>query len=117
MIKVTQEKNVTHITLNRPELHNAFDDRVIQELINAFQQAETNAACKVVLLDATGKSFSAGADIHWMQRMAHYSYEENMADAKKLAELMSIIYRLKKNYHCRSSRSCLWWRCWASGLL
>jgi methylglutaconyl-CoA hydratase len=79
---------VAFITLNRPERHNAFDDTLILELTAAFTRAGNDPGVRAVVLDATGKSFSAGADLEWMGRMAGYSAEENRHDALALAELM-----------------------------
>jgi methylglutaconyl-CoA hydratase len=82
--------------MNRPELHNAFDDLLIADLTAELKRLEADEAVRVLLLASSGKSFSAGADLSWMQRMAGYSREENLADARGLAELMKILNFLKK---------------------
>jgi methylglutaconyl-CoA hydratase len=74
------------VTLNRAEKHNAFDDKMIAGLSKAFDQVRDSGA-RVMILAARGKSFCAGADLGWMQRMANYSYEENLRDANTLAAL------------------------------
>jgi methylglutaconyl-CoA hydratase len=79
---------VATVTLDRPEVHNAFDDDVIAELTRAFRRLGADPAVRVVVLRANGKSFSAGADLEWMQRVAHYSHEQNVADAIALAEML-----------------------------
>lgn len=84
------------LTLNRPELHNAFDDLLIAELTAALRHLEANPAVRVVILAANGKSFSAGADLNWMRRMADYSDAENLADSRALAELMATLNHLAK---------------------
>lgn len=84
------------LTLNRPELHNAFDDLLIAELTAALRQLAANPAVRVVILAANGKSFSAGADLNWMRRMADYSDAENLADSRALAELMATLNHLSK---------------------
>ena len=84
------------ITLNRPEIHNAFDDSLIARLTAELKQLETDPQVRVVLLAASGKSFSAGADLNWMRRMADYSRAENLADARGLAELMHTLDGLSK---------------------
>jgi methylglutaconyl-CoA hydratase len=66
---------VARVTLNRPEVHNAFDENVIQALINIFTQINSNDNVRVMILQANGKSFSAGADLNWMQKMASYSFD------------------------------------------
>ena len=79
---------VATVTLDRPEVHNAFDDQVIAELTQAFRRLGAEPAARVVVLRANGKSFSAGADLDWMQRVARYSHEQNVADAMALAEML-----------------------------
>ncbi|MDA8622011.1 enoyl-CoA hydratase/isomerase family protein [Psychrosphaera sp.] len=85
------ERGVATVTLNRPEKHNAFDDAVISDLTAAFQAIEQNSEARVLVLASNGKSFSAGADLAWMKRMAGYSYEENLQDAKALAEMLRVL--------------------------
>lgn len=84
------------LTLNRPELHNTFDDALIAELTTALRELEANPEVRVVILAANGKSFSAGADLNWMRRMADYSDAENLADSRALAELMATLNHLAK---------------------
>ncbi|MBL7249711.1 enoyl-CoA hydratase-related protein [Alloalcanivorax marinus] len=82
---------VTHITLNRPDKRNAFDDTIIEALIEAFQRAGDEESTRVILLDAAGKHFSAGADLNWMRAMGELDADQNRADARRLAALMSAI--------------------------
>lgn len=89
-------RGVATVTMNRPALHNAFDDGVIAELTAALQRIEADEQVRVVCLTGSGKSFSAGADLNWMKRMAGYSREQNLADANGLAELMRTLDRLTK---------------------
>ena len=84
------------VTLNRPDKHNAFDDSLIADLTKTFKAIDTNAAVRVAVLSAAGKSFSAGADLNWMKRMATFSEEENFRDASALAGLMSTLHGLSK---------------------
>lgn len=92
----SEGRGVGRITLTRGEIHNAFDDQLIEDLTNAFRRMEANPSVEVVVLQAEGKSFSAGADLNWMRRMADYTWEENYKDSQGLAELMHTIYTLKK---------------------
>ncbi len=85
------KRGVAFVTLDRPELHNAFNDELISDLIECFKKLSTNELIRVVVLTGSGKSFCAGADLNWMKRMKDYSYEENLADAGKLAELFTVI--------------------------
>ena len=87
---------VARLTLNRPEVHNAFNDVLIAELTAALLALEADRRVRSVALAARGKSFSAGADIGWMRRMADHSEAENLEDARALAGLMSTLDRLAK---------------------
>lgn len=90
MSRVLKERNgpVLRLVLNRPEKHNAFDEVQIEALTQAIDEAENDASVRVLVLAANGKSFSAGADLEWMRRMAAFSEEENLADANRLALLL-----------------------------
>ena len=87
---------VTRITLNRPDKRNAFDDTLIEALIMAFDEAGRREGARVIVLDAAGKHFSAGADLNWMRAMGTLSADENRADALRLAALMRAIDRCGK---------------------
>lgn len=85
------ENGVARLTLNRPEVHNAFDDSLIAELNDHLSRLHSLADAgdvRVVVLGSEGKSFSAGADLNWMKRMVDYDLEDNLADSRKLAALM-----------------------------
>lgn len=84
------------ITLNNPDKHNAFDDVLIADLTHALSLMEQSAQVRVVILAAAGKSFSAGADLNWMKRIATYSQAENLRDAMGLATLMKTLHGLTK---------------------
>jgi methylglutaconyl-CoA hydratase len=90
LIVETQDA-VTTLTLNRPEVHNAFDEGLIAELTDAFAAAGADASVRAVVLRGNGRSFSAGADLNWMQRMAGFSEADNRADASRLALLLHTI--------------------------
>ena len=81
-------RGVVSLTLNRPELHNAFDDSLIAELNRVIALYAANPAVRLLVLRANGKSFSAGADLNWMKRVAQYDFAENKQDAEALAQLM-----------------------------
>lgn len=89
-------RGVATLTLNRPEVHNAFDDALIAELIDALDLYGKHPDVKLLVLRAEGKSFSAGADLGWMQRMASYSREDNLKDASELEKLMSGLYNFPR---------------------
>jgi methylglutaconyl-CoA hydratase len=84
------------LTLDRPEVHNAFDDTLIARMAEALAALGGDPNVRAVVLAARGKSFSAGADLNWMRRMGGYSHEENIADAMGLAELLRTLDELPK---------------------
>ncbi len=87
---------VATVTLNRPDVHNAFDDALIETLTGELETLGNRDDVRIVVLCAKGKSFSAGADLRWMQRMAGYSRAKNLEDARRLAALMRTLQRLSK---------------------
>ena len=91
-----REDGVATVTLNRAEVHNAFNDAMIADLTGVLRRLGDDGAVRAVVLRAEGKSFSAGADLGWMQRMAGYGHAENLADAGALAELMRVLNFLPK---------------------
>jgi len=95
-IVIEKQGPVGVVTLNRPEKHNAFDDELIAELTGTLRSLEADDATRVVVLSAAGRSFSAGADLNWMRRMAGYSKEDNQNDAMHLAALMRTLCFLRK---------------------
>ncbi len=82
------ERGVYTLTLTRPQKHNAFDDQVIAALSAELERVAADDGARALVLAAEGKSFSAGADLSWMQRMAAYSEADNLRDARALAELL-----------------------------
>jgi methylglutaconyl-CoA hydratase len=96
MLLVEKAHGVARVTLNRPELRNAFDDLLIAKLSGTFLEIERDRSVRVMILAGNGPSFCAGADLNWMKRMAGYDYEENLADARALAEMLATLDRMTK---------------------
>jgi methylglutaconyl-CoA hydratase len=96
ILTAVSEDGVASVTLNRAEVHNAFNDTVIADLTGTLRRLGDDDKVRAVVLRAEGKSFSAGADLGWMQRMAGYGHAENLADAGALAELMRVLNFLPK---------------------
>lgn len=88
LIQELDERGVLRLTMNRPAVHNAFDDAQIERLTTALHEAGENEAVRLVVLGSTGRSFCAGGDLNYMRRMGTLSYAENLADAGRLAELL-----------------------------
>ena len=95
-IVIERQGPVALVTLNRPERHNAFDDALIAELTETLRSVEAEDSVRVVVLSGAGRSFSAGADLNWMKRMAAYSKDENVRDAMGLGALMRTLAYLRK---------------------
>jgi methylglutaconyl-CoA hydratase len=89
-------KGVVWLTLDRPEIHNAFDDRLIAALTKELENLGADARVRIVVLTGAGRSFSAGADLNWMRRTATYGEADNLADARALAGLMQTLNELPK---------------------
>ena len=87
---------VSRVTLNRPEVRNAFNDEVIAEITQAFTQLGQNPQVRAIVLAAEGQAFCAGADLNWMRRMADYNPAENLLDAAQLAEMLRVMYECPK---------------------
>ena len=87
---------IATVTLNRPEVRNAFNDEVILELTKAFQDLGSREDVRGIVLTGAGSAFCAGADLNWMRRMADYTREENLSDAGQLATMLRTIYECPK---------------------
>jgi methylglutaconyl-CoA hydratase len=95
-ILIESSNNIATIWLNRPEVHNAFNDLTIRELSTAFSELEKDDSLRAVVLRGKGKSFSAGADLNWMKAVKEYTYEQNHQDSRDLCKLLYSIYTFRK---------------------
>src|SRR5262245_47294459 len=91
MLKTEIHNNLAFVILDRPDIHNAFNDELVQQLTAAFTELGRRDDVRVIVLRANGKSFCAGADLKWMKRMVEYSREENLADARALGRMFMAI--------------------------
>jgi len=91
-LDIRTEGHVAKVFLNRPEVRNAFNDGVITELAETFSRLGQDPGVRVIVLGGHGKAFCAGADLNWMKSMAGYGWEDNRADATRLAEMLWAIY-------------------------
>ncbi len=96
LLSTLDERGVATLTLNRPEVHNAFDDALIAELNHAIDHYARHPGVRLLVLRSAGKSFSAGADLAWMKRMAGFSREDNEKDAAELERLMQGLHAFPK---------------------
>ena len=95
LIDVRADGSAT-LTLNRPHVHNAFDDALIRRLSEAIETLQDDPKVRVVVVAAAGKSFSAGADLNWLKRAADYTPEQNLDDVRALANLLRTLHRLRQ---------------------
>lgn len=95
-IDISMNGYVATVTLNRPDVRNAFNSGTIAELALAFDELGQDEDIRAIVLAANGPAFCAGADLHWMKEMADYSDAENLADATRLADMLRTIYLCPK---------------------
>jgi len=96
ILLVEQRDRVAFVTLNRPQIRNAFDEALIADLARALGELNADASVRAVVLGGAGSAFCAGADLNWMKRMAGYGYEQNLADARALAAMLKTLDRMAK---------------------
>lgn len=95
-VLVTSKGPVTWVTLNRPDIRNAFNDSMLEDLLDAFAAIRDDSSIRVVVLTGEGKAFCAGADLNWMKKVVEYTYEENYQDSLRLARMLNEIYSCPK---------------------
>jgi len=95
-LNVAVDAYTATITLNRPEVRNAFNDEVITEMTQAVTELGARDDVRCIVLAANGKAFCAGADLNWMRRMADYTHAENLVDAGALGEMLRVLYNCPK---------------------
>ena len=105
-LQISVAGKVATITLNRPELRNAFNENAIADLTMAFDEVSQDADVRAIVLAANGPAFCAGADLNWMKKMAGYTREENEADALRLADMLRTIYFSPKPVVARVQGDC-----------
>jgi methylglutaconyl-CoA hydratase len=96
MLKLEIRNKVAYVVLDRPDVHNAFNDDLVKQITEAFTQLGQRDDVRVIVLRANGKSFCAGADLNWMKRMVDYSFEQNVADARALGAMFLAIAKCPK---------------------
>src|SRR5262245_63526452 len=96
MLKTDIHNKVGFVVLDRPEIHNAFNDELVQRLTEAFTEFGQRDDVRVIVLAGNGKSFCAGADLNWMKRMVQYTHDENVEDARRVGRMYLAIARCPK---------------------
>ena len=95
-LEIAVSGGVARVALNRPDVHNAFDETLIAELTHVVRTFDADPSIRVLILEGRGKSFCAGADLHWMKKMAGFTQSENLADANSLAAMLSALNGMSK---------------------
>ena len=95
-VRFTREGVVARVALNRPEVRNAFNDEMIEDLLEVFAEIRDDRDIRAVVLTGEGRVFCAGADVHWMKRVLDYSYEKNYEDSLTLARMLREIFTCPK---------------------
>jgi methylglutaconyl-CoA hydratase len=106
-LRLERDKSVAHVTLDRPEVRNAIDETMIEELAAVTRVLASDDTVRVVVLTGAGEVFSAGADLNWMKKVAQYSFDENVKDAMTFARMIESIYRLPKATIARVNGACM----------
>lgn len=91
-IKYQIKAGIARVILNRPDVHNAFNDIMIQELCMVYDDIAERSDIRVVVLTGEGKSFCAGADLNWMRRVKDFTYEDNLKESLGLADMLHKMY-------------------------
>lgn len=90
------EDRVARVTFDRPEVHNAFNDKMIRELSAVFDDINERQDIRVVIVSGKGKSFCAGADLNWMRRVKDFTFEDNLRESLDLADMLAKVYSSTK---------------------
>ncbi len=106
-VHTTIDNQIATVTLDRPDLHNAFNEVVMRELTDSFDALGRDDSVRAIVLRATGRSFCAGADVNWMKRMVDYSFEENVADSNVFAQMLRTIRDCPKPSIARVHGACI----------
>src|SRR5438094_8255673 len=96
MLKVDVHKPIASVILNRPDVHNAFNDELVKLVTETFTELGGRDDVRVIVLGGNGKSFCAGADLNWMKRMVQYSHDENLEDARAVGRMFLAIAKCPK---------------------
>ncbi|MBX7145693.1 MAG: enoyl-CoA hydratase/isomerase family protein [Alphaproteobacteria bacterium] len=96
MLDLIVKDQIAFVTLARPEKHNAFDDQLILKFSDILEKLQKDVDIRILVLTSEGPNFSSGADLNWMQKMAHYNKDDNFKDAQALARLMHLLYHFPK---------------------
>lgn len=92
VLQTENRNNVLYVTLNRPDVHNAFNSEMIEAITEAFSSVEDDKNIRAVVLSGAGSSFCAGGDLNWMKSMAQFTFDQNIADSRKLSDMFEAAF-------------------------
>lgn len=95
-ILLQTKESVAWLYFNRPEVHNAFNAVLIEEMSDAVNRLSEDSSSRIIVLTGSGTSFCAGADLNWMREIVNYSYDQNLEESLALAEVLHMIFSLPK---------------------
>ncbi|MGI9215125.1 MAG: enoyl-CoA hydratase-related protein, partial [Gammaproteobacteria bacterium] len=98
--KVNHLQQIATITFNKPEIYNALNLEMIQQLSKYYQQVNNDPKIKLLIINANGTHFSSGADLNWMKNVQNYTIQQNLQNAKQLANMLLLLYNLSKPVLC-----------------
>jgi len=93
---ITKKDDIATVTLNRPDIHNAMNEMLMNELTSCFQKLSKDDSVTAIILTGNGKSFCAGADLTWMKNMVNFSMDENKKDSRLLLDMYETIHSCPK---------------------
>ncbi|MCF6242395.1 MAG: enoyl-CoA hydratase-related protein [Bacteroidales bacterium] len=96
MILYKVKNRIAHITLNRPEKRNALNDKMVHELSASLKKAENDKNVKIIILNAIGETFCAGADLAYLKKLSNFTFQENLKDSSQLKNMFRQIYTMPK---------------------
>lgn len=96
MLDIAIQHDIATVTLDRPEIHNAFNEELIQRITQCFQELGTQPGVRAIVIRGNGKSFSAGADLNWTKRVAGFTPEETLRDSQKAIAMFLTVLRCPK---------------------
>src|SRR5260370_38892529 len=96
MLKSVVKKPIDSVLLDRPNVHNAFNDELVKRVSDTFTELGERDDVRVIVLGGSGKSFCAGADLNWMKRMVQYTREQNLEDARAIGRMYLAIAKCTK---------------------
>ena len=106
-LEVQESNGIYQVSLNRPQVHNAFNPEMIGEMTQCFTELSNSSSAKILMLKGEGESFCAGGDLNWMKSMVNFSQSENRADSQKLLDMFESLERVPVPILCQVQGHCV----------